>query len=478
MGRKLIFSQVIPASDFSLNTDFGALAAYRYENDTPLAVGETYIVSWDGQEYECVAQDGDTVYPTLVFIGNAQPVGLAGNSEPFIIGQTAQIPLNFFSLTDTQPTQHSVEIYQLVEDVEPDTPDEPAETPDGIVIHNPLGQRVVYGEYKKIRINRASGAQTIFSMGDAEETTVELDFSKGNMAVIPEKETLFSKVNIPQPENLIAENIKKDVVVAGITGTLTADNDAGDVIELEETDISFFESSGTYQGVLPITRLFLNATYTVVWNGTEYSCTCKTMEFADSLILTVGNAALLGGEASNEPFVIAQIGDVIGCLTMETNVTNTVGLTLNFEAGGDSGEKPTLISKIATTSTSTTTDTVLITADEFSEAGIDCTVTNFFAMILSTKYYGGSKNNNILNMAAMANKAFIRNSSTTRYGVYVYSNVYSTSSHTLKVDSMSNVSLTNSGNTGVLYISDNNLHLKASGYTLTGSYYVIAGYIN
>lgn len=474
MGKELIFEQTLP---FISNDELGGLYATSFSlPQASLQAGETYQTDWDGGIYTCTGVQMQFGALQGIGIGNPAILALGENTEmPFLIG--ADSDGNWLMVTPDTKGEHTVKIYHLEEE-QPDTPDEPAETPDGIVIHNPLGQRVVYGEYKKIRINRASGAQTIFSMGNAEETTVELDFSKGNMAVIPEKETLFSKVNIPQPENLIAENIKKDVVVAGITGTLTADDGSGDVIELEETDISFFESSGTYQGVLPITRLFLNATYTVMWNGTECSCTCKAMEFADSMILTVGNAALLGGEASDETFVIAQMGDIVGCITTETNATNTVGLTLNFEAGGDSGDKPTIITKIVNAGYSTTANPTLITADEFAQAGIDCTVSSFFAAIINANYYGGSKNNNLLNVAVMANKAFIRSSSTTQYGVSVYSNVYSSTSHTLKVAGMGNVSLTNSGNTGVLYIENNALKLKASGYKPVGNYYVIAGYIN
>lgn len=53
---------------------------------------------------------------------------------------------------------------------------------------------------------------------DPVETEVTLDFSEGDMEVVPDAGKLFSKVSIPVPENLIPENIAKDVVVAGIKG--------------------------------------------------------------------------------------------------------------------------------------------------------------------------------------------------------------------------------------------------------------------
>ena len=52
------------------------------------------------------------------------------------------------------------------------------------------------------------------------EKTLELDFSGGNLEIIPEEGEAFSKVVIPKPDTLIPGNIAKDVVIAGITGTL------------------------------------------------------------------------------------------------------------------------------------------------------------------------------------------------------------------------------------------------------------------
>lgn len=54
------------------------------------------------------------------------------------------------------------------------------------------------------------------------ETTVELDFSEGDMVLIPESGQLFEEVNIPTPANLIPENIAEGVEIAGIIGKLAA----------------------------------------------------------------------------------------------------------------------------------------------------------------------------------------------------------------------------------------------------------------
>lgn len=54
------------------------------------------------------------------------------------------------------------------------------------------------------------------------ETTVALDFSAGDMEVVPEDGTVFSSVNIPAPATLVPENIADGVDIAGIIGTLAA----------------------------------------------------------------------------------------------------------------------------------------------------------------------------------------------------------------------------------------------------------------
>lgn len=315
MGRESIFKAVIPASDFSVNTDFGVpvLASYRYENDNPLIAEETYIVSWDGQEYECVAQDGSAVMSGLILIGNGTPVMLAGNNEPFIIGQTAQIPLNFFALKDTQPTQHSVEIYQLVEDEQPETPDEP-ETPDtpededtdGIVLHNRLNQPVVYGSYNKLLINRASGDKTIFSMGDAENVSFPADFSKGDMVLVPEKDKLFSKVSVIKPAELAPENIMKGKVIAGIAGI--AEGTADPVLNLESITLRFEFDEGFQKYIYlgnGITYIVPDASYDVTFGSQDYSVKAVWMEnLGENGAAVLGNIGMFDGEDTGEPFLI------------------------------------------------------------------------------------------------------------------------------------------------------------------------------
>lgn len=180
---------------------------------------ESYLVEWDGKEYEVVAHDGSSVMDEAVFLGNATMFGFNGNNEPFLIGW---IPTGgvFLSTTETT-TSHTVAIYQYVS--------------DGIVIKNPNGRSVTYGEYNKLLINRASGEKTIYSMGEAENGTVELDFSKGDITVKPDEGKLWNEVEIAVPEGLVAENIAKGVEIAGVVGMLHIPDKIEKTVELDFT---------------------------------------------------------------------------------------------------------------------------------------------------------------------------------------------------------------------------------------------------
>lgn len=72
---------------------------------------------------------------------------------------------------------------------------------------------------------------------DPVETEVELDFSGGDMEVVPLEGKVFSKVSIPVPEGLVPENIVKGVMVAGIEGTSEG---GGGGFDSEDENLKYF----------------------------------------------------------------------------------------------------------------------------------------------------------------------------------------------------------------------------------------------
>lgn len=64
-----------------------------------------------------------------------------------------------------------------------------------------------------------------------EERTVELSMPSGNQVILPTSSKGMRKVTIQKPETLLPENIKKDVVIGGVTGTLEGGGSFKAVIE-------------------------------------------------------------------------------------------------------------------------------------------------------------------------------------------------------------------------------------------------------
>lgn len=87
---------------------------------------------------------------------------------------------------------------------------------------------------------------------DPVETEVTLDFSEGDMEVVPDAGKLFSKVSIPVPGNLIPENIAKDVEIAGITGTHEGGGGSAVIRRLEVTENGIYVATGSVDGYSPV----------------------------------------------------------------------------------------------------------------------------------------------------------------------------------------------------------------------------------
>lgn len=94
---------------FALDSSTGA---YMYTVDpspVELAVGETYIVKWDGAYYTCAAQDMSAVGEGAVGMGNLVPTGGTGNYEGFIVGCVQGM---LFLAAFDGATAHDVGIYK------------------------------------------------------------------------------------------------------------------------------------------------------------------------------------------------------------------------------------------------------------------------------------------------------------------------------------------------------------------------------
>lgn len=67
------------------------------------------------------------------------------------------------------------------------------------------------------------------SGGETEEVTVDLSMADGNQVITPSAGKSISKATVTKPSTLIPANIKKDVVIGGVTGTLDSGGGGVDV---------------------------------------------------------------------------------------------------------------------------------------------------------------------------------------------------------------------------------------------------------
>lgn len=106
---------------------------------------------------------------------------------------------------------------------------------------------------KGITAHDKSGAQITgtLEVPATEERMVELSMPSGNQVILPTSGKVMSKVTVQKPDTLLPENIKKAVVIGGVTGTLEAGDTSEtwiikdnapvneDSYELAKTNISF-----------------------------------------------------------------------------------------------------------------------------------------------------------------------------------------------------------------------------------------------
>lgn len=228
MAENVILAETTLEASFPNDYYGGVYTSYINPSPFILTIGEKYTVEWDGETFECEAQDGSALVEGAVFIGNANLFGLSGENEPFIIGGTLDAggTCNFLCLTDTEETVHTVAIYQIVADSEPEEPSEV-----GILLKDINGNEVVYPNDEKVMFDTADGGTQIFSKGEAVEgVEIALDFSGGDMTINAPEGALVKSAIIPKPADLIGANIVKGASIAGVDGERT-------IFSLEERTI-------------------------------------------------------------------------------------------------------------------------------------------------------------------------------------------------------------------------------------------------
>ena len=233
MAENVIFAE--QTLGFGYNSSFGVYANPANNLAFVFTEGQEYVVAWDGETYartafSFTAADGSA----CVAVGNPLVAAQESNGDLFaIVCDTTNNYLHFLSLemVDT----HTIAIYQIVEDEEPEEP--PTEEPlVGIILKDQSGNDVVYEGVKTIVLNTSDGGTQAFSRGEAMEgIEIAPDFSNGDQTITAPKGTLVKSAVIKQPNNLTAENVRYGVDIAGVTGEFIGDTEEA-TVDLDMAD--------------------------------------------------------------------------------------------------------------------------------------------------------------------------------------------------------------------------------------------------
>lgn len=206
MARETLFET--QALSFVLS-DFG----YMYQT-TPspfvLTAGESYIIVWEGQEYVRTAWAFDSLAPGTVGVGSTLPAG--GEADPDGLPVTfGYIPATdyaaIFSLEGEGP--YSVGLYKEIAE------------PARLILRDPDGTEQEYPMRPMLEVDTTEGGTVLYSKGQIlDGLTIQPDFSAGDMEITAPDGYLVQSAVIAKPEDCEPENILKDKTIGNIVGTL------------------------------------------------------------------------------------------------------------------------------------------------------------------------------------------------------------------------------------------------------------------
>ena len=197
------------------------------ELSSPLVVGQTYRVMWDGTAYTSTAAELDWA----VFIGNAVFSGIDGVSdtgEPFAVVYSSELSM----ILTLDAGDHTVAIYQEVGDVHASN--------DAVILsysQNPVEYKAV----PKVWLTHPDSTEEApvlvpFTYGELlEGVEIMPDFAEGDMQISVPDGSLVKEATIIKPEDLTPENIRKGVTIGGIEGEFLGDTEEIEV-ELDMVD--------------------------------------------------------------------------------------------------------------------------------------------------------------------------------------------------------------------------------------------------
>lgn len=376
----------------------GVRPEYSLYYSLELVAGETYIVIWDGAEYECVAQDASVVSggEYAVLLGNGDLEGLASNHEPFYVEQgDDETTIKSFYEGD-----HTISIYKYQTASGMGSADlnasegEPGhvlnrthwveggmvevlaecqptfdEDYSGFIIAEPLSATV--DETYIVNWNGVEYPSTVYdgSIADMSGAVVlindgiDMDTGDGMVFMIAVGAVAEGVSAVAMPYDGTTEltiSIYQDgEVVHKLDPKFLPDGYPYAELEkangLPETTVDTSSGQGF---ITTATDILPGGLFTVTYNGVEYECEAQTLDADGVPAALLGNGAMLGMLGKDEPFLAmflpeeAVETDGVGVMVMPldgaTSVTlkvegyNKIVHKINEEYLPDLGAPPTI----------------------------------------------------------------------------------------------------------------------------------------
>lgn len=231
MAENVIF-ETIEIDGFVYFSSYSAFMRSVAPSPFELIEGQEYKIIWDNEEYIRVAfaftNPADNT--SCIAVGNKMVATGENDGDLFaIVNDTTNNYTHLFSLENK--TSHSVGIYQVVE--------------EGVLLTNNRGKDVAYFGVENILVRTTEdgvtqSGQQIFTKGEAiEGVEINLALADGDQTIKAPEGKLVKSAIIKKPDTLIPENIVKDIVIAGVTGTSEGGGGGGGFVSKKGTEVFF-----------------------------------------------------------------------------------------------------------------------------------------------------------------------------------------------------------------------------------------------
>ena len=130
-----------------------------------------------------------------------------------------------------------------------------------------------------------------------------LDLSEGNQVATPDEGKVYSKVTVLKPETLIPENIKKDVVIAGVVGTAKGPSNilGKHLSNSEPYEVSAEDLAGitilpdyAFRGRTLLTSITIPDSVTKIEQSAFKNCTSLTSVTIPNSVTAIGSGVFSG----------------------------------------------------------------------------------------------------------------------------------------------------------------------------------------